>query len=157
MKLPSGYGYQRAFWMKNIIEFKQRFIKKLMKQIHLQSLMSDGWTDIKGNPLLNLVFDTPEPVFLKAIESKTTSHTAQYMAEVIDTHAACLLDPKQKGSALTEEERSVAIQTISDIAETITDVDAGVVLGNLAEHKAWSSKAIWNAANNTSRVTQGVV
>ncbi|KAJ8890573.1 hypothetical protein PR048_010082 [Dryococelus australis] len=72
-------------------------------------------------------------------------------------HAACLMNPKQKGSMLTEEETSVAIQTISDIAETITDVDARVVLGNLAEytaeHKAWSSKAIWNAANNTSPVT----
>ncbi|KAJ8879521.1 hypothetical protein PR048_020129 [Dryococelus australis] len=72
-------------------------------------------------------------------------------------HAACLLAPKQKGSMLTEEETSVAIQTISDIAETITDVDAIVVLDNLAEykaeHKACSSKAIWNVANNASPVT----
>ncbi|KAJ8886846.1 hypothetical protein PR048_013058 [Dryococelus australis] len=199
--------------------------------------MSDGWTDIKGNLLLNFVFVTPAPVFLTAIETKTKSHTAQYMAEVIDTvgsekvhgvvadhaanmklrnnaldddvfwtkvsgivkllkpvtdaitkletdtpisvklhqhlkklnleetvhqsplnrheeelinifrqrkefcfhpvqHAACLLDSKQKGSMLIEEETSVAIQTISDIAETITDVDAIVVLGNLAEYKA---------------------
>ncbi|KAJ8872636.1 hypothetical protein PR048_026244 [Dryococelus australis] len=56
-------------------------------------------------------------------------------------HAACLLDQKQKGSIPTEE-TSVVIQTISDIADTITDVDAGVVLDNLAEckaeHKAWS-------------------
>ncbi|KAJ8879522.1 hypothetical protein PR048_020130 [Dryococelus australis] len=45
--------------------------------------MSDGSTDIKGNPFLNFVFATPEPVFLKAIETKTKSPTAQYMAEVI--------------------------------------------------------------------------
>lgn len=379
LKLPSRYRLSNSLLNEEYHRVQARVHEKINEADSL-TLMSDGWTDIKGNPLLNFVFATPEPVFLKAIETKTKSHTAQYMAEVIgeviDTvgsekvhglvtdnaanmkcawtilkekyphlitfgclghglnllakdicklntvhttvqsvkqiihffkdkhtpsqvlkqiqqeregketsllypvetrwgsvtkclesalkckehlqaasvdplvraliptpvrkhvldddvfwtkvsgivkllkpvtdaitkletdspilcevtstlktieslleetvhqsplnlqeeidlmtifkqrkefcfhpvqHSACMLDPKQKGSMLTEEETSVAVQTISDIAETMTDVDTGEVLGNLAEyragHKAWSSKAIWNAANNTSPVT----
>ncbi|KAJ8886289.1 hypothetical protein PR048_012499, partial [Dryococelus australis] len=254
MKLPSHLldeEYHRV----------QTKVRQKINEFDSLTLVSDGWTDMKGNPLLNfVVFASPEPLFSKAIETKTKSHTAQYMIKVVGEglvtdhasnikcaltilkkyphlitfgclghglnllakdicklntvdrtvesvknkhttsqvlkqiqqerqgtvhqsplnrqeeeelmkifrqrkgfcfhcvqHATCLLDPKQKDSMLTEEETSMTIQTISDIAETISDVDAGVVLGNLteykAEHNAWSRKAIWNAANNTSHVT----
>jgi hypothetical protein len=42
------------------------------------TLLSDGWTDMNGIPLINIILTTSEPVFIRAIDSKTEKYTAQY-------------------------------------------------------------------------------
>ena len=45
--------------------------------------MSDGWTDIQGNPLLNIMLATPEPIFLKATATKFSHHAGGYIAKLL--------------------------------------------------------------------------
>lgn len=46
------------------------------------TLLSDGWTDVNGVSLLNIIFTTPEPVFVKTIHSGIERHTSDYLAKV---------------------------------------------------------------------------
>ena len=46
-------------------------------------IMTDGWTDIRGRSIVNIIFTTPEPVFYKSLRTKTSSHTGEYIAEVL--------------------------------------------------------------------------
>ncbi|KAJ8909268.1 hypothetical protein NQ315_017548 [Exocentrus adspersus] len=46
-------------------------------------IQTDGWTDITGTSLLNIIFTTPKPIFYKAIDSKDTAHTGQYICDIL--------------------------------------------------------------------------
>lgn len=45
--------------------------------------MSDGWTDIQGKCVLNVMFATPEAIFLKAIAAQSSCHTSEYIANLL--------------------------------------------------------------------------
>lgn len=47
------------------------------------ALLSDGWTDINGIALINIIFTTPEPIFYTAVDTKTESHTGRYIADTL--------------------------------------------------------------------------
>ena len=38
-------------------------------------LLLDGWTDTQENYLMNIMCATPEPIFLKAVNTKSSRHT----------------------------------------------------------------------------------
>lgn len=46
-------------------------------------IMLDGWTDINGISLINVVLGIPDIIFFRAIDSKTESHTGEYIFKVI--------------------------------------------------------------------------
>lgn len=47
------------------------------------SLMCDGWTNIRNEPVVNFVATTPSPVLYKILPTGKASHTAQYIAQEI--------------------------------------------------------------------------
>lgn len=47
------------------------------------TLVSDGWTNINGDSLINIIFCTPEPVFYLPIAPQSESHTGEYIAGVL--------------------------------------------------------------------------
>ena len=47
------------------------------------TVMSDGWTDVTGSSLINVIVATPEPVFYSAIQSTTQAHTGLYIAHTL--------------------------------------------------------------------------
>ena len=46
------------------------------------SITTDAWTDINGQPVINVIVLTPKPIFLKAVYSKSNSHNAEYLTEI---------------------------------------------------------------------------
>jgi hypothetical protein len=47
------------------------------------SLMTDGWTNVLGDGVINFVISTPEPVFYKAVEPGEERETAVYISSQI--------------------------------------------------------------------------
>ena len=45
------------------------------------TLLADGWTDIQGNPLMNVMYEAPEPIFLKAVNTKSSHHSVGYIGK----------------------------------------------------------------------------
>lgn len=46
-------------------------------------LTCDGWTNVKGDSIINFIVTTPEPLFLKSIDTKSNRHTGIYMKDII--------------------------------------------------------------------------
>ena len=63
-------------------EYKQvsTDIKKLVKNASYVCLTSDGWTNIHQESIINFMVTTPQPIFWKALETKESSHTGEYIA-----------------------------------------------------------------------------
>ncbi|KAJ8914845.1 hypothetical protein NQ315_014858 [Exocentrus adspersus] len=62
----------------------QKCIKLKVENATSMTLLSDGWADINGIPLINIILSCPEPIFIKAIDSQTEKHTAGYIFSVLD-------------------------------------------------------------------------
>lgn len=45
------------------------------------SLQSDGWTNIRGEGIINFMICTPKPVFYKSVSTDTNRHTSEYIAD----------------------------------------------------------------------------
>lgn len=43
------------------------------------NLQCDGWSNIRSEAVVNFIISKPEPLFVEFVETKTNSHTAQYM------------------------------------------------------------------------------
>lgn len=54
-----------------------------IKEASSLALMTDGWTNVTGDGLINFIVTTPKPVFLKSINRKTNRETGEYVANEI--------------------------------------------------------------------------
>lgn len=56
------------------------------------NLQCDGWSNIRNEAIINFVVSKPEPLFVEFLETKTSHHSAEYMAgemaKVIDKYGA---------------------------------------------------------------------
>jgi Protein of unknown function (DUF 659)/BED zinc finger len=59
-------------------------IKQQIKNANYTCLISDGWTNIHQEPIINFMITTPQPIFWKALETKESSHTGEYIAQQFD-------------------------------------------------------------------------
>ena len=41
------------------------------------TITCDGWTNIKKDPVVNIMIATPTPIFYKAVETGDNSHTGE--------------------------------------------------------------------------------
>lgn len=67
-------------------EYKQvsADINQQIKNANYVCLISDGWTNIHQESIINFMVTTPQPFFWKALETKENSHTGEYIAEQFD-------------------------------------------------------------------------
>lgn len=54
--------------------------KKQIDEALSVAIVSDGWTNLRGEGIVNFVVCTPDPVFFKAIEPGENRETADYVA-----------------------------------------------------------------------------
>lgn len=47
-------------------------------------ILSDGWTDVTGNSLINIILTTPKPVFYKCIDPGTEQHSGEFIFGIFD-------------------------------------------------------------------------
>lgn len=67
-------------------EYKEVFanVKQQIKNTNYVCLISDGWTNIHQESIINFMVTTPQPIFWKALETKENSHTGEYIAQQFD-------------------------------------------------------------------------
>ena len=60
-------------------------VTQCVKEKDLVCITSDGWTNLRSEPIINFMVTTPKPVFWKAIETKEKCHTGTFIAQQFDT------------------------------------------------------------------------
>lgn len=85
--VPSRYAVSNSLLNKVFEKTEERVVSKV-SATHSLALQCDGWSNIKGEGIINFILNTPQPVFFKTVETKVTSQTGVYleneMAQVID-------------------------------------------------------------------------
>lgn len=56
--------------------------KKIAHALSL-GIVLDGWTNCKRNRIVNVLVTTPQPVYLKSIDTGSEIHSGEYMAKII--------------------------------------------------------------------------
>ncbi|KAM7309798.1 uncharacterized protein ISCGN_006783 [Ixodes scapularis] len=60
-------------------------VEESLKDATCITLLTDGWTNIRGESVINFVVATPQPVFYTSIETGTNRHSASYISgEICD-------------------------------------------------------------------------
>lgn len=59
-------------------------IAKTVKDSSKVTIISDGWSNIRCESVINIILATPEPVFYKFIEASKHKHTAAFIASVFN-------------------------------------------------------------------------
>lgn len=59
-------------------------MKKKVTEAECISVLTDGWTDINGISLINIILTTPKPIFYKAIDPETEKHSADYIFKILN-------------------------------------------------------------------------
>lgn len=58
-----------------------RSVKIKLDNADSVTIMADGWTNVRGEGLMNFIVATPEPIFLKSVEPKENQETGEYIAK----------------------------------------------------------------------------
>ena len=82
-------------------ENTQKSVKQLVNDAKFVSIATDGWTNLRNEPIVNFIITTPKPVFWKAIETKEASHTSQFISESID-QVIHEIDHKKLAAVITD-------------------------------------------------------
>lgn len=106
-KLPSRYRLSNSLLDKEYDRVQEMVIQKITEAESL-ALLSDGWTAIQGNPLINIMFATPEPIFLKAVNTKSSRHTGEYIAEILKTEIE-RVGPSKVIAVVTDNARNMKL------------------------------------------------
>ncbi|KAJ4925101.1 hypothetical protein JOQ06_017838 [Pogonophryne albipinna] len=59
----------------------QTKVKQTIDKADCISVISDGWSNIWGQGMINYIVTTPQPVFYKSVDTKDNRHTGQYIAD----------------------------------------------------------------------------
>ncbi|XP_074112281.1 uncharacterized protein LOC141535985 [Cotesia typhae] len=72
-----------------LLDEEYQLLKSVMKNklenANSLTILSDGWTDINRCSIINIVFMAPEPIFYKAIDASSESHTGTFIAGILST------------------------------------------------------------------------
>ena len=64
---------------------------RLLDESPALTLVLDAWTNVRSNGVVNMMICTPEPVFLKSLETEDRHHNADFFTEVISN----IIDTKE--------------------------------------------------------------
>lgn len=82
-KLPSRYELSHRL-LDNAYTETNKFVESKLAEAQNLSIMCDGWTNIRNEGIINFIVTTPEPVFVKCVETATNKHTSQYIKELLE-------------------------------------------------------------------------
>ena len=78
--LPSRYEISNPLLNTSYEEMKKK-VSSFMKNVEKICLVTDGWSNIRGDSIINFVFTTPRPIFHKSINATRDSHTGKFIGE----------------------------------------------------------------------------
>lgn len=59
----------------------QAKVKQTIDKADCISVISDGWSNVRGQGIINYIVTTPQPVFYKSTDTKDNRHTGLYTAD----------------------------------------------------------------------------
>lgn len=78
--LPSPYVFSSSLLDNEYIRTKELVENKIDRSFSL-SLLSDGWTNVRGEGVINFIVCTPRPVFYKSINPGIERETGQFISD----------------------------------------------------------------------------
>lgn len=63
----------------------QTKVKQTIVKADCISVISDGWSNVRGQGIINYIVATPQPVFYKSTDTKDNRHTGPYIADELKT------------------------------------------------------------------------
>lgn len=82
--IPSRYEIANPLLNKIYNEMKCK-VSSLTESVGEVCLISDGWSNIRGDSVINFVITTPQPIFLKSINATGDSHTGSCNLHLLQT------------------------------------------------------------------------
>lgn len=55
----------------------RKFTNKLIGEASSLAIMSDGWSNIRSESIVNFIVTAPQPIFVKSLETKAERHTGK--------------------------------------------------------------------------------
>ena len=59
----------------------QAKVKQTIDKADCIAVISDGWSNLRGQGIINFIISTPRPVFYKSTDTKDNRHTGPYIAD----------------------------------------------------------------------------
>ncbi|KAJ3639992.1 hypothetical protein Zmor_003318 [Zophobas morio] len=80
--LPSRFVLSSRLLDNEYLKIKESVTLELASASYL-SVQLDGWSNVRCEPIINVVLTTPRPIVYKIIDTQEKKHTAEYMADII--------------------------------------------------------------------------
>lgn len=61
----------------------QKTVEKATNKADFLSVSSDGWTDVNGRRLINIIAHTPKPYLFNSIDATQDSHGAPFICQTL--------------------------------------------------------------------------
>lgn len=81
-KLPSRYQLASTYLDAQYAEMQSN-INKQLEEAKILHLQCDGWSNLKNESIINFIISKPEPFFVEFVMTKSNSHNAEYLAQLI--------------------------------------------------------------------------
>lgn len=81
-QLPSRYRLSSTYLNAQYSEM-QGEINKQLGEAKYHHLQCDGWSNLKNESVINFIISKPEPLFVEYVMTKSNSHDAEYLAQLI--------------------------------------------------------------------------
>ena len=56
-------------------------VKQIIEKADCIAIISDGWSKVCGQGIINYIISTPQPVFYKSTDTRDNRHTGLYIAD----------------------------------------------------------------------------
>lgn len=81
-KKPSRYQLANPLLDKEYEKVQSSTLEKI-RSADSVTMMSDGWTNVNQDSIINIMVATPEPVFYSSVPTEGESHTGVYIADIL--------------------------------------------------------------------------
>lgn len=75
--MPSAYELGTPLLNDHYNNLKSRVLS-IVNDVDFVCIISDGWSNIRGDSIINFMLTTPHPIFLKCINATGDSHTGKF-------------------------------------------------------------------------------
>lgn len=76
--IPSRYELSTSLLSDTYDEMKMK-VNAYMNDVEKVCLVSDGWSNVRGDSIINFVLTSPRPIFYKSINATGDSHTGDFI------------------------------------------------------------------------------
>lgn len=104
-KIPSPFVLGERLLNTEYLRVQDKVKNKINSAVSL-GVMSDSWSNVRNEGIVNFIVTTPEPVFLKAVAPGTQRETGEYISDelikVIDT-----IRPEKTTAVITDNAKNI--------------------------------------------------